>query len=357
MEQQPAPPSPASCGASLLFLLSCLLVQLLASLRASSLRASDGFILHGSSAPAPAAAPAISSGSDYSGATALLGGAALSLPGPFPQAPLFRAAPPARRLPLVDLVLVVTNPWRWSARRLDVYRAFVATQARTARSAKLIFVMGGDGQPAAQSAEDAAMFAHPDVSWVAAPGCPDLDAGTWDAWPWPAANSSTTCKVLEGAAVAVARFRFRYLARAGDDTYLRWDYFLAAVAPALPTRALLLGTFTYANLVKPHLQKQLGGGVFLPYATGAGYIMTPDVAAYLAAGYRARPPLFTAGPEDAALAYLLYPLNLHYHNSDMFQDVTYRQWGIEVCTRESILVHYVTKAMWASIDAEGVMHC
>ena len=364
MEAQPdpaaEPPACLGCLPSLLFFLTCCAVQALSSLRlvaaplAPTLRLTSGSAhgaLHygavlGSSGGARRS-------SVHTGAMALQHGVPLSLPGPFGLEGLRGSG----ALPFVDLVLVVTNPWKWSSRRLDVYKAFVATQARTTRRAKLIFVMGGDGQPQAQSAADAAMFAHPDVSWVAAPGCPDLDDGLWDGWPWPAVNSSTTCKVLEGAAVATERFRFRYLARAGDDTYLRWDYFFDAIAPLLPTQAMLMGTYTYDNRVKPHLKKQLGDGVFLPYATGAGYIMTPDVAHYLAAGYRASPRIITAGPEDAALAYILYPLNIHYHNDDNFQDVTYRQWGIAVCTRESILIHYVTKAMWDSIDEEGIMHC
>ena len=288
----------------------------------------------------------------YTGSSALPNGQWLSLPPPF-----FSPPPAPSPLPFVDIVIVCTNPWGWGARRRNVYTAFLATRARTARTAKLIFVMGGDGAPAALSAEDAAMFAHPDVSAVAAPGCPDADAGPYDGWPWPVANSSTTCKVLEGASIAVERFRFRYLARIGDDAYLRWDHFLDAVAPRLPTSALLMGCYSFDNKVKPHLKKQFGGGVFLPYAIGMGYIMTPDVARFLREGYRASPRLITAGPEDAALALILYPLNMHNEQSDEFHDVTWRQWKVQVCTKESILVHYVTQEMWASIDKDGVMHC
>lgn len=288
----------------------------------------------------------------YSGSMTLFNGEPLSLPAEF-----FSFQTRVSPLPLVDMVIICTNPWKWSSRRADVFRAFLATSERTTWKAKLIFVMGGDGQPENLDEDDEIIFSHEDVKWVAAPGCPDFDVGLWDGWPWPVANSSTTCKVLEGAAIASETYSFRYLARIGDDSYLRWDYFLDFWAPRLPTSAMMMGTYTYDNDVKPHLQKQLGGGHFLTYATGAGYIMTPDIAEYLRAGYRASPRFFTSGPEDAALAYLMYPLNVHNERSDQFHDVTYRQWGTKVCTAESILVHYVTKTMWESIDEDGVMAC
>lgn len=276
-----------------------------------------------------------------------------------PAAPLTPAAfaatslPPS--LPFVDLVIVVTNPWAWSSRRRNVFTAFKATQARTRFTAKLIFVMGADRRPAALSPSDAELFAHPDVAFVSAAACADLD-GIWptatDGGAFPPVNSSTTCKVLEGVAAAVERYRFRYLARVGDDSYLRWDRLLAAVLPPLPEAGLLMGRFNSNQGVFSHLVEVFGRGKFLPYATGQGYVMTPDVAAYLRAGYRAEPRLTTAGPEDAAVGLHLAPLALlNYHNED-FHDPYHR-----ACDEQSLLVHYMSKAMWASIDEEGVVYC
>jgi hypothetical protein len=270
-----------------------------------------------------------------------------------------RAAAPA--LPFYDVVIVVPNPWAWTERRTLVADAFAATAARVAarggtEHAALVFVLGDDAAPAALSASDAVLAAQPDVHFVTARDCPDLDE------PWPEANdgalfppdhSSTTCKVLEGAAWATEHFSFRYLARAGDDAYLRWDYFLAERAAALPTSRLMLGRFSPAQFTFSHIFSVFGDHNFLPYALGAGYIMTADVAAYLGAGYRARPHVLTAGPEDAAVGLVLYPLVANNEHTDDFHDPKQR-----ACSRSSILVHYATPTMFAAIDPEtGEMPC
>ena len=265
------------------------------------------------------------------------------------------AAAAAAQLPFVDLVIVVTNPWAWSSRRRNVFNAFRATQARTRFTAKLIYVMGADRRPAAVDASDEEVFSHADVRHVSAPRCADLD-GIWptatDGGAFPPHNSSTTCKVLEGVVAATSLFRFRYLARIGDDSYLRWDRLLETVLPPLPEAGLLMGRFNANQGVFAHLVDVFGRGRFLPYATGQGYVMTPDVAAYLRRGYLASPGLTTAGPEDAAVGLHLAPLALlNYHNED-FHDPYHR-----ACSDTSLLVHYMSRAMWASIDEEGVVYC
>jgi hypothetical protein len=257
--------------------------------------------------------------------------------------------------PPIDIVLVVTNPWKWSGRRFNVFRAFKATQARTRFTAKMIYVMGADRAPADLAASDAQIAADPDVTIFNSPHCADLD-GIWpsaiDGGAFPPANSSTTCKVLEGVAEALARFRFRYLARIGDDSYLRWDYLLERVLPPLPEAGLLLARFNANQGVFSHLQTVFGQGKFLPYPFGQGYVMTADIAAYLRTGYRASPGLITAGPEDAAVGLHLAPLSMLNYHSDEFHD-PYHQ----ACSERSVLVHYMSKAMWASIDEEGVVYC
>ena len=147
----------------------------------------------------------------------------------------------------VDIVLVIPNPWQWADRRRAQFEAFLATQRRVkgAFTAKLIFVMGSDGLPGADAPDDAAARAHPDVIFVTAPACPDLDTyerSRWDGQTFPPTNSSTTCKVLEGIAVASERFDFSFLARVGDDAYFRWDYFLRERAAALPRTGLYMGS-------------------------------------------------------------------------------------------------------------------
>jgi hypothetical protein len=185
------------------------------------------------------------------------------------------AAPPREK---VDIVLVVPNPWPWAERRRAQFNAFLATarRARGAFTAKLIFVMGSEsiyGLPVEESPDDAPARAHADVLFLTAPACPDVDGfvpSRWDGQQFPPTNSSTTCKVLEGIAVAVERFEFSYLARVGDDAYFRWDYFLRERAAALPTRGLYLGSVNYKQHVFDHLKPVFGEGdavLFLPFAT------------------------------------------------------------------------------------------
>ena len=267
--------------------------------------------------------------------------AAAPAPAPGP-APGPAPAPPPAELPYVDIVIAVTSPWMWVGRRLDQYRNFVASLRRSRFTAKLLFVMGDTMVPDALNEWDQDAVAHPHVAFVTARGCPDADTfwpGATDGAMFPPANSSTTCKVLEGASVAVERFRFRYFARIGDDAYLRWDHLLGAVAPTLPA-SFIMGRFSARQGVFAHLTGVFGAGLFLPYPLGMGYVMTHDVAAYLREGYRTLPRLTTAGPEDAAIALHLYPLNTSRLHSDDFHDPT-----DHACTASTILVHYVTQKM------------
>ena len=267
--------------------------------------------------------------------------AAAPAPAPGP-APGPAPAPPPAELPYVDIVIAVTSPWMWVGRRLDQYRNFVASLRRSRFTAKLLFVMGDTMVPDVLNEWDQDAIAHPHVAFVTARGCPDADSfvpGATDGAMFPPANSSTTCKVLEGASVAVERFRFRYFARIGDDAYLRWDHLLGAVAPTLPA-SFIMGRFSARQAVFSHLTGVFGGGLFLPYPLGMGYVMTHDVAAYLREGYRTLPRLTTAGPEDAAIALHLYPLRTARLHSDDFHDPT-----DHACSASTILVHYVTQKM------------
>jgi hypothetical protein len=135
-------------------------------------------------------------------------------------APASALPSPAALLPYVDIVIAVTSPWMWVGRRLDQYRNFVASQRRSRFTAKLLFVMGDTMVPAALNEWDQDAIAHPDIEFITARGCPDADSywpGALDGAMFPPANSSTTCKVLEGAAVAVAKWA-RQKSRAAAET-------------------------------------------------------------------------------------------------------------------------------------------
>jgi len=199
------------------------------------------------------------------------------------------------------------------------------------------------------SEADKILFSHPEVGFVNVPNCKDVDMkawpGSWDGIMFPPVNSSTTCKVLGGAAYAVEHFRFKYLARSGDDSYLRWDYFLEKRSNEYAHEWMMLGNFNDNQNVFDHLWVTFGKGRFPPYATGQGYIMTWDVANYLRVGYLAgKTHVTTAGPEDAAIALILIPLDMNNLHTEDFHDPYKRS-----CSAETLLVHYVTKAMVSEV--------
>ena len=85
-------------------------------------------------------------------------------------------------------------------------------------------------------------------------------------------------------------------------------------------------------------------------------MLSPDVARYLAQGYRRLPRLRTVGPEDAAVAFHLWPFHVTPAHTNDFHDT--RAKGGAPCTATSLLVHYMTPALWAAIDpATGALAC
>lgn len=85
-------------------------------------------------------------------------------------------------------------------------------------------------------------------------------------------------------------------------------------------------------------------------------MLSPDVARYLARGYRRLPRLRTAGPEDAAVAFHLWPFQVAPTHSKDFHGT--RTKGGASCTPTSLLVHYMTPALWAAIDpGTGALVC
>ncbi len=85
-------------------------------------------------------------------------------------------------------------------------------------------------------------------------------------------------------------------------------------------------------------------------------MLSPDVARYLAQGYRRLPRLRTVGPEDAAVALHLWPFKVTPTHTDDFHGASTK--AHTSCTATSLLVHYMTPALWAAIDpATGALVC
>jgi hypothetical protein len=282
-----------------------------------------------------------------------------------------RARPQPALLPFVDIVIVMPVPWArvemmpavpgavasardvGRSRRANAYLAFQRMRAATNATAHLLFVLGGPA-PGPLSVEDAAIFGDPAVTALSAP-CADIDNVPWPGAEWAEffhpANSSTTCKVLHGAAHAAAAFRFRYFAKCDSDAILRWPYFLEHVAPMLPSEGLVFGNIDWKTMtVPPHLVGVFGAGRFPHYPSGMGYILSPDVVRYLGAPLTG-PRFVTAGPEDATIGHILAPLAANPVHSDHFINAD------QGCGPSTVLLHYVSDAHSDSIDAHGVIHC
>jgi hypothetical protein len=100
-------------------------------------------------------------------------------------------------------------------------------------------------------------------------------------------------KVAAAIVHAVARWRFHFLARVGDDAFFRFDLFLRRVAPRhlLAGEELAMGSWLLENEHGPARAAELGGPPgfpaprSLPYPGGMGYVFSYNVTAALAAAH------------------------------------------------------------------------
>jgi len=275
-------------------------------------------------------------------------------------------------LPFFDVVVVVPSPAAWAARREALRRQFARSLALLppGTSATLLFVVGARGPGA--PVEDAGAA---DILLV---DCADVDGG------WPLTDSATTCKVARALAEAVARFRFHFFARVGDDAYFRVDTFLARVAPAhvAPARrgSLVLSWWMTAGGLQwsPELGGAIGGPPgfpalgHYPYPGGLAFIFGYNATAALAAVW-ARVGLVDSAPEDLIVGAWLAPLGharvdrVHtpcFHNvatrvvqPDALLGLASRHWLAAPCTPQSLVMHYMTPELWAAVEGNGNLHC
>jgi len=288
--------------------------------------------------------------------------------------------PPSRRRararPFCDIVLTVPSPSGWAGRRGDLRRQFERSRLLLPRGAcaALFFVVGtrSDGSsPPPPPPPDAALG---DVLLV---DCADQDGP--DGRAEPLRDSSTSCKVAAALVHAVARWRFHFLARVGDDAFFRFDLFLRRVAPRhlLAGEELAMGSWLLENEHAPARAAALGGPPgfpaprSLPYPGGMGYVFSYNVSAALAAAH-ARVGLADAYAEDVMVGLWLAALGrrslrrVHspcFHNSaewtaDAASPAGRSQHNLPAaCTPSSLLVHYMNfpVRLWDRIGEDGVL--
>jgi len=312
-----------------------------------------------------------------------------------------RAAAAGDARPYHDVVLLVPTPAAWADRRRALRRAFARTAARlpAGASAALLFVVGARAAGAAPgalggAAARAAAAALPDAGEgdVLAADCADLDGE--GGWVWPVADSATTCKVIAGLQAAVARFRFGFLARVGDDAYFRFDAFLERVAPRHAAGSNLVFAWWMAGgevRDTPGAAAAGGGGAgggalaaalggppgfplrhHAPYPGGMAYVLGENVTAALAAAAD-RVGLLDAAPEDLVVGLWLAGLGrarvarVHspcFHNAATRVPSAHsllgfptRHWLAAECTPASLLVHYMTPELWDAVRDDGTLEC
>lgn len=242
-----------------------------------------------------------------------------------------------------DLIVMVPSVGSYKDRRDQIRRQFTRSQKLTSAKALLLFILSDS---TTETTNEAGV--HHDMIYVA---CQDSDQRSM-----PEENSSTTCKVLRGVQHLTQQFTFHFLARIGDDAYFRFDYFWNIVRPTLPSGPLYMGRFLADETVwEPHLQNHLWLKKYPPYASGMGYVFSHEAAQYI--GEASRITEFRTGyPEDAVVGlWLIGTVTIRLH-SDRFHNLP-DQLGGNTCNSDSILIHYMTPALWDAIDNQGKLSC
>jgi len=282
--------------------------------------------------------------------------------------------------PFFHLVAFVPSGAASAARRAALRRQFARSAALAAPAglrARLFFVVG---EAAAALVADEAR-AEGDVLLVA---CPDADGDAE-----PAAASATTCKLVKALRYAAARLDFLYFARVGDDAFFRVDAFLSRVAAAhwadgaggAGAAALVGRVIPGGGALPAHLRAAYGARAFAAYPSGMGYVFGHALARALADA-DARVGLVDGYPEDGVVGLWLSGLRAPlvdspcFHDTALLPDAHERDWSnlrsplfgwsprppwqppprrfnAAPCSPDSLLVHYMTPALWAAVDERG----
>ena len=201
------------------------------------------------------------------------------------------AHPRAAQAVDVDLVLVV--PTTSSNHPLhDSVRAQFRRGDADAGTAALLLVHGGSG--GGSSAGDS----------VIAPGCgdgplvlPSFQDGPGDSWRYHT-YSHFTCKLMEGLCAATQAYTPRFVAVASEEALFRWQEFLRARAPRLPSRGVVFTRYIEKELHRDGLPPSFWnkGWPILPTFNNS-VVLSRDVATTLCTLHRSGKLLLYGPPE------------------------------------------------------------
>lgn len=287
---------------------------------------------------------------------------------------------PSSTLPFFHLVVFVPSGADARGRRDALRAQFAATAALLephALKTALFFVV-------ADNAADALNEESAELGDVIFVPCADHDGDAE-----PAAGSSTTCKVVKALHYAVESMDFLYWARVGDDAFFRFDVFLLRISPAHTGNFLrtVFARFVPGGELTPALRAAYATNALAGYPAGSGYVLGAGVARALAE-VDTRLGLIDGWPEDGVAGLWLSGLSIERVDSPCFHDTALlpsaeerdwshlrgvgfflggwsprmpwepppRRFNAGPCGDDSLLVHYMTPTLWASIDKKGVLN-
>ena len=251
--------------------------------------------------------------------------------------------PPKHR---TDTVLFVPVPLQWEERRQYVHNQF-QREGWTDEQVVLFFVMGvpEPGIPNVTVPYARASYLHTSCRDEGDP--PDR----------PDILSSTACKTYVAMQHIVQHYEARWVWKVDSDSYLNLRLFYQIVQPALPSMTrifygrLRLSVDRQDDLLlahQPRTQALLGLIQFGQYMSGAGFMVSYDVADFIAS---VKIPPRQVWYEDVMMGLWLAPFEIQFvDGGGLFheQSESTVEPGVD-----HVLVHRVRPEQWNSLDANG----
>jgi Galactosyltransferase len=261
-----------------------------------------------------------------------------------------------------DLIIFVPTGAAWRHRREPLRLQYERTRALLPPhvQTKLFFVVGERAEGVESS---------PDILRVP---CLDLDGE--DGLDQPTSSSATSCKVLKSMRYIHKTFDYHFLARVGDDAYFRFDLFFSRIAAKHVDTPLAFAFFMTGNKIVSDAQRLAYRTYYYPsYAGGMTYIFGHKLVHTLVRNDE-EIGLLDGWPEDGMTGFWLAGLKYERVNSPCFHNNAlpvatpkdaflvrpgrvFYEYLAAPCSPESLVVHYMTPALWSTIDSRGLLHC
>ena len=250
-----------------------------------------------------------------------------------------------------DVVIIVPSVIAWEERRQSQHNQFAKENWRP-EQAILIFILGtraGRGLVERVNSSSVTHYAH---ATYLRTECRDFG----DEPNNPDNTASTACKVYEAYKFVVETYEAKYIWRICSDSYLNMRYFHNTVMSTLPTTRLFYGRLRKSTeyqsdlqlSAQPKLMEVFGMMQFGQYMSGAGWLVSYDVAD-LIASFKI-PPQIT-WYDDVMVGMWLSPFQIQFmHGGSLFLDLAEAHIQNNV---DYLIVHRVFGEQWDHIDSRG----